>query len=166
MEIIKMSGIKQFVLDVINFLVNMVLMVVIMIAGNILCFNIIKYSKESLRYFNIVLTVFFALCLFLQNIFFPSCFYALLNYRIRSSIIKPKAGVLCHNFCFNTILIGTIVAQICKTNYLIKFIFIGLLIIDFVPCFIKKYSRSLSCYIFKITTFKNQKKLENDGILL
>jgi len=53
MEIIKkeilVSGTKQFVLEVLNFLVNMVLIVIVMIIGNLLYFDVIEYSKEAAK---------------------------------------------------------------------------------------------------------------------
>ena len=78
MEIIKkeilVSGTKQFVLEVLNFLVNMVLIVIVMIIGNLLYFDVIEYSKEAAKVFNFALTVFFLLCLLFQNVFFRSLF--------------------------------------------------------------------------------------------
>ncbi len=159
-----MSGLKQFILELSNFLVNMVLMVIVMIAGNLVYSDIIEFSKEAVRIFNIALTIFFSLCLMLQNVFLKSFFYAIAKYKITS---KSKINVMCHNFIFNVIIIGTIATQVCKIAYAIRILFIVLLILEFVPCFINKYSKSFSCYLFKITTIKvPPKKIENDGILL
>ena len=161
MEIIKkeipVSGTKQFVLEVLNFLVNMVLIVIVMIIGNLLYFDVIEYSKEAAKVFNFALTVFFLLCLL---------FYFITKHKIESKNKKAKIGLVCHNCMFNFIIIGTIVVQVCEVVSVIKLIVIILFILDFIPCVIKKYSKSLSCYIFKIETMKIQKKLENDGILL
>ena len=151
MEIIKkeilVSGTKQFVLEVLNF-------------------DVIEYSKEAAKVFNFALTVFFLLCLLFQNVFFRSLFYFITKHKIESKNKKAKIGLVCHNFMFNFIIIGTIVVQVCEVVSVIKLIVIILFILDFIPCVIKKYSKSLSCYIFKIETMKIQKKLENDGILL
>ena len=170
MEIIKkeipVSGTKQFVLEVLNFLVNMVLIVIVMIIGNLLYFDVIEYSKEAAKVFNFALTVFFLLCLLFQNVFFRSLFYFITKHKIESKNKKTKIGLVCHNFMFNFIIIGTIVVQVCEVAFGIKLIFIIFFISDFVFCFIKKYSKSLSCYIFKIETVKIQNKLENSGILL
>ena len=170
MEIIKkeipVSGTKQFVLEVLNFLVNMVLIVIVMIIGNLLYFDVIEYSKGAAKVFNFALTVFFLLCLLFQNVFFRSLFYFITKHKIESKNKKAKIGLVCHNFMFNFIIIGTIVVQVCEVVSVIKLIVIILFILDFIPCVIKKYSKSLSCYIFKIETMKIQKKLENDGILL
>ena len=166
MEIIKVSGTKQFILEVLNFLVNMSLIVIVMIIGNLLCFDIIEYSKETARVLNLAFTAFFLLCLLFQNVFFRSLFYFITKHKIESKNKKAKIGLVCHNFMFNFIIIGTIVVQVCEVVFVIKLIVTILFILDFIPCVIKKYSKSLSCYIFKIETMKIQKKLENDGILL
>ena len=170
MEIIKkeipVSGTKQFILEVLNFLVNMVLIVIVMIIGNLLYFDVIEYSKEAAKVFNFALTVFFLLCLLFQNVFFRSLFYFITKHKIESKNKKTKIGLVCHNFMFNFIIIGTIVVQVCEVAFGIKLMCIILFILEFVFCFIKKYSKSLSCYIFKIETVKIQNKLENGGILL
>ena len=166
MEIIKVSGTKQFILEVLNFLVNMSLIVIVMIIGNLLYFDIIEYSKETARVLNLAFTAFFLLCLLFQNVFFKSLFYFISRYKIESNKKKPKIGLMCHNFMFNFIIIGTIVVQVCEVAFGIKLMCIILFILEFVFCFIKKYSKSLSCYIFKIETVKIQNKLENGGILL
>lgn len=152
-----MSGIKQFLLEVSNFLVNMVLMVIIMIAGNFLCFDVVEYSKEAVRFFNITLSVIFFLCLLFQNIFFRSFFYAIARYKFECKK-NVKTNILCHNLLFNFIIIGTIVIQVCEISFGIKLIFIGLLLLELIPCFIKKYSKSLSFYIFSIDTIKTTKE--------
>ena len=166
MEIIKVSGTKQFVLEVINFSVNMLLIVIVMIPGNLLGFDIIEYSKEAVRVLNTAFAVFFFLCLLFQNVFIKSLFYFITKYKIKSNQGNAKIGLVCHNFMFNFIMIGTIVVQVCEVAFGIKLIFIIFFISDFVFCFIKKYSKSLSCYIFKIETVKIQNKLENGGIVL
>ena len=152
-----MSGIKQFLLEVYNFLVNMILMVIFMIVGNFLFFDVIEYSKEAVRFFNITLSVIFFLCLLLQNIFFRSFFYAIARYEFKCKK-NEKINILCHNLLFNFIIIGTIVVQVCEISYGIKLIFIGLLLLEFIPCFIKKYSKSMSFYIFRIDIIKKSKE--------
>lgn len=149
MENIKVSGIKQFALEISNFLINLILMVVILIACNLYCFDIIEY--------NIALAVFFLLCLLLQNVFFKSLFYAIFGYKIECEN-KRKLRVFGHNFMFNAIIIGSIVVSVCGLAYGIKLISNVLLIPEVIPCFMKKYHKSLSCCIFKIETMKIQMK--------
>ena len=157
MENIKVSGIKQFALEISNFLINLILMVVILIACNLYCFDIIEY--------NIALAVFFLLCLLLQNVFFKSLFYAIFGYKIECEN-KRKLRVFGHNFMFNAIIIGSIVVSVCGLAYGIKLISNVLLILEVIPRFMKKYHKSLSCFIFKIETVKIQRKAENNDALL
>lgn len=166
MESIKTSGIKQFIIELANFLANLIIMVLIMIISNLVGFDFIEYSKQSVRLLNILLFVAFIFCILIQNIFFQSLFYAVTKYKLKSNISKPRIGILCHNIFFNTIIIGTIVVQVCEVPYLLKVFFMLLLLIDFIPCFIKKYSKSLSCFLFKIETMKSEKPIKNDGIVL
>ena len=79
-----MSGIKQFLLDVFNFLLNIVRMIIFIIVGNIICFDIIEYSKDAISLFNLFLLIFFSLYLLIQNIFFRSLFYILSKYEFKN----------------------------------------------------------------------------------
>lgn len=165
MENIKISGIKQFLLEMFNLVVNIFFMVIVMIVGNLLFIKIVEYSKNAIKLFNETLAVVFFLYLLLQNVFVKSIFYFILNYKIECEM-KTKIGILCHNFIFNAITIGIIVVQVCEISYKIKLILYALLIVEFVPCFLKKYLKSLSCYIFKIETVKIPKEIKNNGIQL
>lgn len=152
-----MSGIKQFLLEFSNFLVNMVFMVVIMIVGNFFYFDVFEYSQKAVKFFNIALAIIFFLCLLLQNIFFRSLFYVIARYKFKCKK-NEKIKILCHNLLFNFIIIGTIVVEVCEIPFGIKSIFIGLFLLELIPCFIKKYSKSLSFYIFRIDTIKKSKE--------
>ena len=55
-------------------------------------------------------------------------------------------------------MIGSIVVQVCEVYYGIKLMFYGLIILEFIPCIVKKYSQSLSFYLFKIDTVKTNEK--------
>ena len=102
----------------------------------------------------------------MQNIFLRSFFYVAIKCKLTSNMVKPRFGILCHNIIFNVIIIGTIVVQVCDVPYLLKLLFMILLIVDFIPCLMKKYSKSLSCFLFKIDTIKIEKTMKNDGIIL
>lgn len=166
-----MSGKKQFVLEVSNFLVNFALMVIVWMIGNFLFTGItehgfIEYNTDLFEFLNmVVLPVFYCLYLLLQNVFFSSVLYAISRYKIESKN-KEKRRILGHNFMFNFIMNGTIIVGALEFPYVIKLFFIILLLLEFVPCFIKKYSKSLSCYILKIETVKITKKVKGDGISL
>lgn len=152
-----MSGMRQFALEVENFLVNFVLMFIVWTAGFFLYINVVdEISKDAAVPFNMTFAVFFFLCLLIQNVFFRSLFYFISGHKIESKD-NGKIGVLAHNFMFNIIILGTMVVEVFKLDYGIKMIAMGLLLLEFVPCVIKKYSKSLSCCIFKIETVKISK---------
>ncbi|MCF0242015.1 MAG: hypothetical protein HUK25_05215 [Treponema sp.] len=153
-----MSGIKQFGFEILNFLVNLVIIVIVMIIANFLYLDFCEYSKEGLKSFNIILSALFISYLLFQNIFFPSFFYMITKNRINSSMLNPKIGILCHNLFFNTIVVGSIVVEVCKLNYGIRFVSLLLLLLDFIPSFMERYSKSLTCYLFKISTIKIEKR--------
>ena len=161
-----MKGFKQFLLEFSNFVVNLLITVIALFIANSLILEKL-HDTNSIKVFFIVFSVLVFVCLILQNVFFKSPLYFFSRNKITSSMKNPKVGIICHNLVLNVILLGTLVVELVKIPYLIKLIPFILLLLEIIPCFMKKYSKCLSCYIFKIETIKTPKKpLENDGILL
>ena len=161
-----MKGFKQFLLEFFNFVVNLLITVIALFIANSLILEKL-HDTNSIKVFFIVFSVLIFVCLILQNVFFKSPLYFFSRNKIKSSMKNSKVGIICHNLVLNVILIGTLVVEFVKIPYLIKLIPFILLLLEIIPCFIEKYSKCLSCYVFKIETIKTPKKpLENDGILL
>ena len=161
-----MKGFKQFLLEFFNFVVNLLITVIALFIANSLILEKL-HDTSSIKVFFIVFSVLIFVCLILQNVFFKSSLYFFSRNKIKSSMKNSKVGIICHNLVLNVILIGTLVVEFVKIPYLIKLIPFILLLLEIIPCFIEKYSKCLSCYVFKIETIKTPKKpLENDGILL
>ena len=161
-----MKGIKQFLLEFFNFIVNLVIMVAVFVIVDLAVVDKIQ-DANTVKVSFIIMAIFFFLCLVLQNVFFKSIFDFFCRNEITCDMKNPKIGIVCHNIILNTILVGTIVVSVVMVAYFIELIPYCLLLLEIIPCFIKKYSKCLSCYLFKIETIKTLKKpLENDGILL
>ena len=161
-----MKGIKQFLLEFFNFIVNLVIMVAVFFIVDLAVVDKIQ-DANTVKVSFIIMAIFFFLCLVLQNVFFKSIFDFFCRNEITCDMKNPKIGIVCHNIILNTILVGTIVVSVVMVAYFIELIPYCLLLLEIIPCFIKKYSKCLSCYLFKIETIKTLKKpLENDGILL
>ncbi len=163
MEITKMTGIKQFGLEAINFFVNTIIMGIVMVFINL---GLFEFIEPQIIMFNIVLGIFFFFCLIMQNVFLLSVVYAFTNYKLVCDG-NGKVGIILHNLFFNLVMIGTIIVKIVEVPSVVQFIVIGLLLLELIPSFIPKFSKPFSFCIFKINTEKKEKrKLENDGILL
>ena len=166
MEIININGMKQFILNLFNFLINMIIFVVIMIISNVVCFDYIEYSNQNVRILNILMLACFVIYVLFQNLYVKSFFYFFSKYKVISCMKYPRLGIFFYNLFFYVIMLGSIVTQICDVVYVFKLFSMIFVLIEIIPCFMKKYSKSLTCYIFKIITTKKEEKDMNDRILL
>ena len=151
-----MSGTKQFFLEFCNFIVNMILAVIVFILLNLVLIEIVE-DRKVLLIINIFLGIAILFYFYFQNVYFPSLFYIFSRYRIGSTANNQKLKIFANNFLFNSTLIGMIVTEVLETNYWIKLIFILMIILDFIFCFISSEKKSLYCKLFKIETIKISK---------
>ncbi len=145
-----MSGRKKILLEGLNFIINFLLFVMLLLIVNGFCLNILNDSKRDFMILNAVLTAIFLLYLLLQNVIFQSCFYHFSHYVIESKVKNQKIRIIIHNLIFNGILIALIIFRLTKVPYFLNFVAVILFILEIVPCFMEKYSQPLSYYLLKL----------------
>ncbi len=149
---IDMNGLKQFGLEIA--VVNVFIAVILMVIVNLVYADTFGYDRSALLVLNLVLAIFFVLCLMIQNVYFRSIFYFLIGFKIKSNMKRGRLGIFLHNLMFTFIYVDSIVVAVCEVNYFVELAFMLAILCDIIPCFMKKCSQILTCYLFKIETVK------------
>lgn len=114
---IKMNGLKQLGLELLNFVVNIFFAVILMVIFNLLYLDTNEYNRDVFRNINIIFTILFLLYLLFQNVFFRSIFYFFAKFKIQSNMKKEKLGVILHNFLFTCYLFKIETIKITKQKH-------------------------------------------------
>lgn len=144
-----MTGFKQFSLEFLNFVFNIIIFFCIFLILNFIFIEFFECSKLKLLIMNYSIGFLFIAYCFVQNIYFRSLFYKIVKIRITSLNKYSKLKILSNNILFNSLLLGTILLSMFEVKYSIKVIVIVLLLVDFITCF-TKMNKSLICFLCEI----------------